>query len=292
MATLPQSLPAGKATALVRTAPPARAVPRPCGAGRSACLSPQAASSGAARGHPAGSASTHLSCRSPERRGSSCAEPAARAAACWPAGGVLQFALGCRWNAAAWPCRAWLRAWYVRRRLRLKLQHAREETLPKPSASWPCARSAIQAGSRAAPQHGRGVPPARGDARHCGHVNAAGDRAAAALAVQPVHTPRREENDDGTQTDRCPTLDAPDAPGPGLCGWGCHPRPRGLWPAGAQDNGHRRALEGLCRAGVLENAAGQRGVPSWASGAYLVRDDTYQALERTHERDRDHGLGW
>ena len=60
----------------------------------------------------------------------------------------------------------------------------------------------------------------------------------------------------------------------------------------AEDNGHRRALEGLCRAGVLDNAAGQQGVPAWASGAYLVRHDTYQALERLRERDRDHGLEW
>jgi hypothetical protein len=56
----------------------------------------------------------------------------------------------------------------------------------------------------------------------------------------------------------------------------------------AQDRGHRQALAGLCRAGVLESAAGKQGVPAWASGVYLVHERTYQAL---HEPTREQGRG-
>jgi len=49
----------------------------------------------------------------------------------------------------------------------------------------------------------------------------------------------------------------------------------------AADNAHRRTLTALRAAGVL----GQ-GEPAWATNAYRILPETYQALER--ERDR----GW
>ena len=52
------------------------------------------------------------------------------------------------------------------------------------------------------------------------------------------------------------------------------------------DRGHRRALESLCRAGVLDHAAGTGEVPTWASGVYRIQADTYRALEQ------DRGLSW